>query len=179
MFIYDKALNTDFKSLGYHENDLKKLGQDLLAYLRNTPPTLKGDRIKKSNGAVKLRVSNSKSTRGSEDRLIYKCIERKYFVFMKIYNKSKKKDLSMREIKKISKLVNFYESALSGRNLLIGGAVGIAAGFGMTEGAAILRKLAETNVNKREDIKLSSKDNDIEDSDINDTFEYVDEIIIL
>lgn len=177
MFVYDKALNADFKSLGYHENDLKQLGQDLVAYLRNTPPALKGDRIKKSNGAVKVRVSNSKSTRGSEDRLIYKYIARKYFVFMQIYNKSKKKDLSRREIKEINELVNLYESALSSRLSFNGIAVGGAVG--MTVRSSILRKISEVNVSKREDIKLSSKDTDIKDSDIIDTFEYVDEIIVL
>lgn len=140
-FIYENYVNEEFVNLGYDDEDIKKMSSELLAYRHNNPPKLKGSLIKGSGGAVKVRVSKRSSTRGSEDRLIYTLDQRKLIYFIQIYSKSKKKDISKRELKEISKLVNhFRELPIKGlvgatRNPIpgglikaIGGAIGVAGG---------------------------------------------------
>ena len=130
-FFYDENLSDDFSNLGYSVKDLEQIAQNLIAYLKNTPPKLRGDRIKQSGGAVKVRISKASSTRGNEDRLIYSLLHNSYFVFMRIYTKSRKEDLSKKEVKELRTQINQYSELLTmpGRGFGIG-AIGVAPADG-------------------------------------------------
>lgn len=117
---YNNSLADVFSNLGYCIKDLEDLGFELIAYLNNTPPKLKGDIIKESGGAIKVRVSKRNSTRGNEDRLIYTILAGKYIILMDVYSKSRKKDLSKKEIKEINKLINQYKMKLTSGLVSVG-----------------------------------------------------------
>ncbi|MGO2100208.1 hypothetical protein [Vagococcus salmoninarum] len=106
-FWYSDYLLKDFINLGYTEDDLKAIAEDLTAYLANTPPKIKGDVIPKTSGAVKLRMAPKSSTKGArdEDRLIYYCHDKSDFYFIYVYAKSEKIDLNSAEIKALVKFI--------------------------------------------------------------------------
>ena len=158
-FSYDKNLDNEFKNLGYHDRDLKRLGKNLVAYLKNTPPKLKGDVIKESGGAVKVRVSKNSSNRSNEDRLIYALLFGKFFIFIRIYTKSRKKDLSKKEIKEINELISQYKESLASTTGKIIGGAGAVAGVGAVVMGKDRHKLG--------------------DGDILASFEFIDETIML
>lgn len=97
---YTDYIEQELIELGYTQQDIESLARELVNYANSTPPTLKGDVIKKSGGAVKLRLAPKRAKKGArnEDRLVYCSLEKKRFIFLAIYSKSEKENLSARDV---------------------------------------------------------------------------------
>ncbi|MFW3589132.1 hypothetical protein ACODGV_12300 [Vagococcus fluvialis] len=110
-FLYTDELEKQFHELGYTDDDLLKIGRELVAHANNTPPKLKGDIIKGTGGAVKLYIAPGSATKGArnEDRLIYCFLHKKQFYYLHVYPKSEQTDLSTKEKKAITKLIKFLK----------------------------------------------------------------------
>ncbi len=110
-FYYTDELEQLFFNLGYTREDLTKIARELVANIKNSPPTLKGDIIKGTGGAVKLYIAPANATKGArnEDRLIYCFLHKKDFYFLHIYPKSKQTDLTQKEIKQIAKVIKLLK----------------------------------------------------------------------
>lgn len=103
-FKYTDYIESEFERMGYTFKDIQLIGEDLVAYLYNNPPLHKGDIIPGSGGAAKLRISSSKSNKGSRgsERLIYYLFNGNTFYFLVLYEKNVKEDLSSNEIKALN-----------------------------------------------------------------------------
>lgn len=112
-FWYTEDLLKEFNLLGYTQTDLEKIGKSLVETIESTPSKFKGDIIKKTGGAVKLRIAPKTSTKGArnEDRLIYFCLDKADFYFIYVYPKSEQTNLSKAETDAIANLIkNIKES---------------------------------------------------------------------
>lgn len=117
-FYYSEYIEEELKELGYKDSDINRLARQLVNHVEATPSRLKGDVIKKTGGAVKLRISPKESVKGvqGEDRIIYCYLNKSKFFFLAVYVKSEKTDLTNEEIKDIRNAVIALKKQFKGES---------------------------------------------------------------